>query len=44
MNILKANYGADFIELGVWDFNKNAKEFYEHLGMNVRMDRMEYKL
>jgi ribosomal protein S18 acetylase RimI-like enzyme len=42
------NYGrkieANILELGVWDFNKNAVEFYEHLGMKTRLRRMEYKL
>jgi diamine N-acetyltransferase len=42
------NYGrkinANILELGVWEFNKNAVEFYEHLGMETRLRRMEYKL
>jgi ribosomal protein S18 acetylase RimI-like enzyme len=42
------NYGrkieANILELGVWDFNKNAVKFYEHLGMKTRLRRMEYKL
>jgi len=42
------NYGrkinANILELAVWEFNKNAVEFYEHLGMETRLRRMEYKL
>jgi ribosomal protein S18 acetylase RimI-like enzyme len=42
------NYGrkinADILELAVWEFNKKAVEFYEHLGMKTRLRRMEYKL
>ena len=33
--------GAKFIELSVWEFNKNAIEFYEHLGMKTRIRKME---
>lgn len=29
------------LELTVWNFNKNAREFYEHLGMTTRTLRME---
>jgi ribosomal protein S18 acetylase RimI-like enzyme len=36
--------GAKFIELSVWEFNKNAKEFYEHLGMKTRISKMELKI
>ena len=36
--------GAQYITLTVWDFNKNAKNFYEHLGMKTRMSRMELKV
>ena len=32
------------IELSVWDFNKNAKDFYEHLGMKTRTRRMELEI
>jgi ribosomal protein S18 acetylase RimI-like enzyme len=35
---------ANFIELGVWEFNQNAKKFYEHLGMKTRISRMELKV
>ncbi len=35
---------ADHVELSVWGFNENAREFYEHLGMKVRISRMEYIL
>jgi GNAT superfamily N-acetyltransferase len=42
------NYGrkieANILELDVWEFNKNAVEFYEHLGMKTKLRRMEYKL
>jgi len=33
--------GAAKIELSVWNFNKNARQFYEHLGMKERISRME---
>jgi ribosomal protein S18 acetylase RimI-like enzyme len=33
--------GISKIELSIWEFNKNAKEFYEHLGMKTRTRRME---
>jgi diamine N-acetyltransferase len=36
--------GVKFIELSVWGFNKNAINFYEHLGMNIRICRMELKI
>jgi len=29
------------IEFSVWKFNKNARQFYEHLGMTERIARME---
>jgi ribosomal protein S18 acetylase RimI-like enzyme len=29
------------IELDVWDFNQNAINFYEHLGMKARTHKME---
>ncbi|MCL2412356.1 MAG: GNAT family N-acetyltransferase [Treponema sp.] len=35
---------AQYITLTVWDFNKNAKNFYEHLGMKTRTNRMELKV
>jgi ribosomal protein S18 acetylase RimI-like enzyme len=35
---------AKFIELGVWEFNQNAKMFYEHLGMKTRINRMELRI
>ena len=34
--------GAAKIELSVWNFNKNARQFYEHLGMTERISRMEF--
>ena len=33
--------GAARMELMVWNFNKNARQFYEHLGMTERISRME---
>ena len=33
--------GAAHLELMVWSFNKNAKQFYEYLGMSERISRME---
>jgi len=36
--------GAKFIELSVWEFNKNAIDFYEHLGMKTRIRKMELKV
>jgi len=33
--------GATRLELTVWGFNENAKQFYEHLGMTERNRRME---
>ncbi len=32
------------IELGVWEFNKNAIAFYENCGMTVQVRGMEYRL
>jgi ribosomal protein S18 acetylase RimI-like enzyme len=32
------------MELGVWEFNINAKGFYEHIGMKIRHYKMEYKI
>jgi ribosomal protein S18 acetylase RimI-like enzyme len=42
-NLAKEN-NANFIELGVWEFNQDAKKFYEHLGMKTRISRMELKV
>lgn len=36
--------GAKFIEFGVWEFNQNAIKFYEYIGMNKRLYRMELEL
>jgi len=36
--------GINFIELMVWEFNENARKFYENMGMKVRITRMEYKI
>jgi ribosomal protein S18 acetylase RimI-like enzyme len=33
--------GIKYIELQVWEFNKNAREFYEHLDMKTRLNIME---
>ena len=33
--------GATRIELSVWHFNENARNFYKHLGMKERIYRME---
>ena len=33
--------GAAKMELSVWSFNKNAREFYESLGLKERTSRME---
>lgn len=37
-------FGADSIELMVWNFNKPALEFYKSLGMTVQSCIMEKKL
>ena len=31
------------IELSTWEFNKDVKEFYEHLGMKTKMVKMEIR-
>jgi ribosomal protein S18 acetylase RimI-like enzyme len=36
--------GVKFIELSVWEFNQNAKVFYEHLGMKIKTNRMELNI
>lgn len=36
--------GIKYIELSVWEFNKNAITFYENLGMKTRIKRMELKI
>jgi ribosomal protein S18 acetylase RimI-like enzyme len=36
--------GINIIELSVWEFNENAKKFYENMGMKTRINRMEYKI
>jgi len=36
--------GASSLQLVVWEFNKNAIEFYETLGMTTRNKRMELNL
>ena len=35
---------VDSIELIVWGFNKNAINFYENLGMNLKNLRFEQKI
>ena len=35
---------AKFIELSVWEFNQNAKKFYEHLEMKTKINRMELRV
>lgn len=42
--IFARNINAQFIELIVWEFNQNARKFYENMGMKVRINRMEYKV
>lgn len=41
---LAAARGASSLELMVWEFNENAREFYEHLGMTTRSRIMEAPL
>ena len=36
--------GAAQLELNVWKFNKDAREFYEHLGLTEKSATMEIKL
>ncbi|RHW38128.1 GNAT family N-acetyltransferase [Neobacillus notoginsengisoli] len=36
--------GASGIELGVWEFNEPAIRFYESMGMQTQVRRMELKL
>jgi ribosomal protein S18 acetylase RimI-like enzyme len=36
--------GAVKMELSVWSLNKNARQFYEHLGMSERVSRMEINI
>ena len=35
---------AKFIELMVWNFNKDVIEFYEHMGMKTKQIKMELKV
>jgi ribosomal protein S18 acetylase RimI-like enzyme len=42
-NLAKEN-NVNYIELGVWEFNQNAKKFYEQMGMKTRISRMELKV
>ena len=42
--IFAKNINAQFIELIVWEFNQNARKFYENMGMKIRINRMEYKV
>jgi ribosomal protein S18 acetylase RimI-like enzyme len=41
---LAKEINAKFIELMVWEFNQDAIRFYEKMGMETRMKRMEYKI
>jgi len=36
--------GANNIELNVWEFNYKIKRFFENMGMNTRIYRMEIKV
>ena len=36
--------GAERLDLMVWEFNENARKFYESMGMNVQRYIMEEKL
>lgn len=36
--------GCKNMELGIWQFNETAIEFYKSMGMTERVIRMEYKL
>jgi GNAT superfamily N-acetyltransferase len=44
VKIYAKEIGARNIELTVWEFNKNAKLFYEHLGMKTKQIKMELKI
>jgi ribosomal protein S18 acetylase RimI-like enzyme len=44
VKLFAKNNNAQFIELTVWEFNQNAKKFYENMGMKIRENRMEYKI
>jgi diamine N-acetyltransferase len=35
---------ADSLELGVWEFNKNAIKFYESMNLKTKMRRMAIDL
>ena len=37
-------FNVDSLELLVWDFNKNAVDFYKNQGMTTRSRIMEIKL
>lgn len=39
-----SEFNVDSLELMVWDFNKNAVDFYENQGMTTRSRIMEIKL
>lgn len=36
--------GANSIELGVWEFNRDAIAFYEHMGMKIKISRYGMEL
>ena len=44
VKIYAKSIDANFIEVFVWDFNQNAKIFYENLGMKTRISKMELKV
>ena len=44
VKIYAKEINANYIELMVWDFNQNAMNFYEKMGMKTRIRRMEYKV
>jgi diamine N-acetyltransferase len=35
---------AESLELGVWEFNQSAIEFYEEMGMTTQSRKMEFKV
>ncbi|MFC4560160.1 GNAT family N-acetyltransferase [Virgibacillus kekensis] len=41
---LAKDINADSLELGVWEFNEEAREFYETMGMTTQARKMELKI
>jgi len=41
---LAKGIGITRIEVGFWEFNKNAKQFYQHLGMKLMMSKLELQI